>query len=275
VAAPDSSVRVALRAARGLVLGLTLSFVNLVGAVATIAALGGPGSWSRTQFIGLFGVLEVSTGAAFLVGPNLWRMPVIEARLGVQPGQVRLAASTVFIPHWAAGVKGIAGLAFVGWAAASEGLAPASLGLPLLTICICSASVGLSLVAARIGVAHPEYDVVQFIVRRPRNRDLALPATSVGATVVQVLLNIGSLPAVKLLSPGVLYGPELAPSPALLAWLAIVAAVLVAGGLAAWWGRLALRAPRRQQREAQAKGDAASMLPPQDADRPKAPAASP
>ena len=74
---------------------------------------------------------------------------------------------------------------------------------------------------------------------------------SIGASVFQFLLGIATIPAVKLLPPSVLYGPDLGPSTgAVLATLALAAA-LVAAVYVAWAGRLGTRAPREQQREAE------------------------
>jgi hypothetical protein len=69
--------------------------------------------------------------------------------------------------------------------------------------------------------------------------------------VLQFLLAIATIPAVKLLSPSVLYQPEIGPSlDALLVALALSAALLV---LVYWlWsGRIESEAPLEQQREAE------------------------
>ena len=120
-------MRVALR---GLALGLALSVLNFVGALLTLLALGGLGDWAPAQFIGLFGLLEVATGVAFVVGPNVWRLPVASAELEPRT-RVRLALSTVLIPHWAVGVKSVAGLALLAWAAVQEGIGRGSMGRPM------------------------------------------------------------------------------------------------------------------------------------------------
>src|SRR5262249_23773642 len=66
------------RPLRGLVLTFLLSGLNLIGAFLTLLALGGLGGWSRSPFIGLFGVLEMATGLAMIIAPNIWRLPVVE-----------------------------------------------------------------------------------------------------------------------------------------------------------------------------------------------------
>lgn len=225
--------------------------MNLIGAFLTVLALGGLGEWSRAQFVGLFGLVEVSTGAAFVIGPNIWHLPVSEAKLGRIPGDVRFAASTILIPHWAGGVKTIAGFAFMTFAAVHEGLGPRSLALPLMAVFVCAAAVGLSMLFARLGVARPDLDVYEIVVKRPGHADYALPGVSLGAAVVQLLLNIGSFPGVKLLPAHALYGPEYGPSLALLGWSALVSGAFLAAGFFAWSGRIAWRAPRPQQREAE------------------------
>ena len=236
---------------RGLALGLSLSVVNLAGAFLTVLALGGLGEWTRAQFIGLFGSIEIATGAAFVIGPNIWRLPVVEAKLGPGPRDVRFAASTVFIPHWGGGVKSVAGFAFVLYAAVAEGVGPVTLLLPAVVVLVAAASVGLSMAFARLGVARPDLDVYEIVIRRPGHEDANLPGVSLGASFVQLLLNIGAFPAVKLLPPGVLYQPDTGPSAAFLGWLAVVALALLGIGFASWWGRVAWQAPRPQQREAE------------------------
>jgi hypothetical protein len=237
-----------LAAFRGLILGLVLSVLNLAGAFLTLLAFGGLGEWTGPQFLGCFGLLEVATGVAFIVCPNIWRLPVAEANTEVE---VRLAASTLFIPHWAAGVKGVAGAILMGYAAASEGIGPGTALLAVEAALIVLSFAALSLVAARAGVARPDVDVVQFIVKRPGHPDRELPGASIGALIVQMLLNIGAFPAVKLLPPSILYRPDYAPAPGLLGWSAAAAAGLTAAAFMAWRGRFAWQAPREQQREAE------------------------
>lgn len=239
-----------LRALRGLALGLTLSVLNLCGAFLTLLALGGLGEWTGTQFVGLFGLLEVATGAAFIIGPNVWRLPVAAAEL--EPGTTtRFAASTILIPHWAGGVKSLAGAALAAWAAHQEGVAPATAGVLLVIVFTCAVSVAVSMLFARIGCARPDIDVFQVTVNRPGRPPLQLPGMSWGASFVQALLNILTFPSVKLLPPSVLYQPEMAPSNALLGWFGLVVGTLTVAAFAAWSGRLAWRAPKPQQREAE------------------------
>ena len=77
------------RVFRGLFLTFTLSFVNLVGIIFTLTALGGLAPWSRSQFIGAFGVLEAASGIANVLSPNVWRLPV------AQVPRARLSAHAV------------------------------------------------------------------------------------------------------------------------------------------------------------------------------------
>jgi hypothetical protein len=238
------------RAFRGLALGFTLSVLNLAGAFLTLLALGGLGRWTGIQFIGLFGLLEVATGAAFVIGPNVWRLPVAASEL--EPGtRLRFAASTVFIPHWAGGVKSIAGFGLVVWAAAHEGVSPGTPWVLLVIIDVCLTCVGASMIFARLGCARPDLDVFQVTVRRPGHAPIELPGMSLGASFVQALLNIMTFPSVKLLSPEALYRPALEPSPRLLLVFTAIGLSVTAISVAMWWDRLAWRAPRRQQREAE------------------------
>ena len=239
------------RVFRGLALGLTLSLVNLLGAFLTVLALGGLGEWTRAQFVGLFGAIELATGAAFIIGPNIWRLPVAEAKLGPGTHDTRLAATAILIPHWGGGVKCIAGAAFVVFAAVVEGVGAATLLLPAVVVLVCAAAVGISMVFARVGVARPGLDVYEIIVKRPGHNDFALPGISLGASFVQLLLNIGVFPAVKIFSPGIMFQPEIGPSAQALGWLSVAGLALLGLGFAAWRGRIAWQAPKPQQREAE------------------------
>jgi hypothetical protein len=238
------------RAFRGLVLGLTLSAVNAFGAFLALVALGGLGEWSGMQFLGIFGLLEVATGLAFVIGPNIWRLPVAEANTSART-KVRLAASTIFIPHWAAGAKTLGGTAFMVSSMVSEGVAPGTAGIVPFIVIVIAAVIGWSLVFARIGVEHPAGDVFQVRVIRPGGREHDLPGVSVGGLFVQLLLNIGVFPAVKLLPPSILFRPQLVPSSGLLLASFVVATLSMLAGLWSWKGRISWRAPSEQQREAE------------------------
>jgi hypothetical protein len=230
--------------------GFVLSFVNLIGAFLTIAALGGLGAWSEWQFIGLFGAVEVATGIAFIIGPNIWHLPVAQGNTS-RKTQVQLAASTILLPHWAASAKAAAGLALLVTAAWHEGVGVATLGLPVFIVAICSAVIGLSLLVARLGVARPDLDVLNIVVKRPGRKDHELPGISLGASAVQLLANIGSFPAVKIFAPTVFFQPDIGPSPRALALSVAVGTLVLLAGFVAWRGRMSARAPREQQREAE------------------------
>ncbi len=232
----------------GLLLGGLLSLLNLAGAFVTLMALGGLGNWAGWQFVGVFALAELATGTGFIIGPNIWRLPVAQARSRVP---VRLAASTVLIPHWAAGAKALMGGVLLVAAAARVGVGPASGGVLLVAFGMLALVVGLSLLAARAGVAHPDRDVFEVVIRRHGHPARELPAISISAIVVQLLLNVGVFPLVKLTEPSILFAPEIAPSAPFLGWSVVAGSATLAAGLIAWTGRLALRAPREQQREAE------------------------
>jgi hypothetical protein len=108
----------------------------------------------------------------------------------------------------------------------------------------------ISAVLARVGVARPDLDVVQLVVRWGR-REKELAPVSIGAAFFQFLLSIMTIPVAKLLPPSVLYRPELGPSLGALLIALAVSAVLLGVVYAAWSGRIQLNAPREQQREAE------------------------
>jgi hypothetical protein len=237
------------RALSGLFLTFVLSFVNLVGIVFTLIALGGLAPWSRWQFIGAFGVLEAASGIANVISPNIWRLPV--AQLQTSDGtQIELAASALLIPHWAALARFGAGAVLMAVAAWHEGLALGSVALIPFVLALAWLVLVISAAFARVALIRPEMDVVQVNVRWG-GRDREFPPGSLSASVLQFLLSISTIPAAKLLDPTVLYQPELAPS--LEALLAVLIASAISGVLLylLWSGRIAATAPAEQQREAE------------------------
>jgi hypothetical protein len=237
------------RAFRGLVLVLVLSFVNLIGVIVTAAALGGVAPWTRWQFIGMYGVIEVASGLANVITPNIWRLPVAELQTSERT-DVTLAASALLLPHWGGLARAVAGLVWVGLAAWKEGLGPASAALVPFILALAWSILAISAILAGGGVRRPDLDVVQFVVRWGK-REKETPPISIGASVLQFLLAITTIPAAKLLPPSVLYQPEIGPSPeALLVALALSVALLAPVYLL-WWGRIELSAPAEQQREAE------------------------
>lgn len=234
------------RAARGLVATLVLSFVNLIGAFVALSLLGGLEPWTERQFVGLFGFIELSMGLAYLFAPNAWRLPVAEAN--TPRTDVRLAASTVLIPHWIAAAKAVGGLVMLGYAA-TEGVGPATLGLPFAVLFLALAFLALSVAVARLGVARPDLDVFFVTVRRPGGKEYELPGFTITGMSMQLLSNFGVFPAAELLEPSALYRPEIGPSPELLLATGAACALLCALAYLAWRGRIAVRAPREQERE--------------------------
>jgi hypothetical protein len=91
---------------------------------------------------------------------------------------------------------------------------------------------------------------VQFVIRW-RGREHETTPISIGASVLQLVLSITTIPAVKLLPPSVLYQPELAPSAALLVVAAITSLALLVLVVLLWSGRIGWTATREQQLEAE------------------------
>jgi hypothetical protein len=237
------------RAFRGLILVFVLSLLNLVGLILTLTALGGTEPWTTWQVVGVFGISEVASGLANVISPNIWRLPIAELQTGERT-PVRLAASAMLLPHWGGLARAAAGALCVGAAAWQVGVGPATLGLVPLILAVAWIVIAISALLARAGVARPDLDVVQFVVRWRRREQEANPI-SIGASFFQFLLSITTIPIAKCLPPSVLYQPELAPSPATLAVSLGAAVLLVPAVLLAWRGRLGVAAPAVQQREAE------------------------
>jgi hypothetical protein len=237
------------RAFRGLVLVFLLSFLNLIGVILSVTALGGLAPWSRWQFVGAFGVIEAASGLANVLSPNIWRLPIAELQT-TDRTDVKLAASALLLPHWGGLARCAAGLACLAAAAWKEGLGLASAAVVPFVLALAWSILAISAALARAGLARPEIDVVQVVVRWGR-REKEIPPVSISAAVFQFLLGVATIPVAKLLSPSVLYQPELGPS-----LDALLLALALSGGLAAlvyllWSGRIEWNAPPEQQREAE------------------------
>jgi hypothetical protein len=245
------------RAAASLLLVLALSFVNLVGAFLALTALGGTGDWNTAQFVGLFGILETAMGIAYLFAPNIWRLPVAEANTPDQT-KVRLAPATLFIPHWLAAAKVFGGALMIAYAAASEGVAAATALIPVVVVAMAIAFLAATLAVARLGVTRPDIDVFFITIRRPRHEPRDLPGLSITGIIMQMLSNFGILFFVAALSPDSFYGPEIRPSAEVTAVSLATAALLAGAAALAWLGRISRKAPRAQEREAEAELAASS-----------------
>ena len=228
-----------------------LSFMNLTGVLLTATLLGGIEPWSAWQFVGMFGVVEAASGLANVVSPNVWRLPIAELQTSRRT-DVKLAASALLLPHWGGLARAAAGAACVAIAAWHEGVAPSSVLLVPFGLALAWAVLAISAAVARLGVAYPERDVVQFVVRWGRQEKELVPL-SLGASVLQFLLSVVTLPIAKLCPPGVLYQPAIAPSPAALLFGFALAALSSGVAYLAWADRIALDAPKEQQREAEAQ----------------------
>jgi hypothetical protein len=237
------------RAFRGLALVFLLTFVNLIGVIVTAAALGGLAPWSRWQFIGMFGVIEAASGLANVISPNIWRLPIAELQTSERT-EVGLAGSALLLPHWGGLARSGAGLVCVALAAWQEGIGPASAALVPFVLALAWWVLAFSAVLARAGVARPDLDVVQFVVRWG-GREREVTPISIGASVLQFLLSITTIPVVKLFPPSILYQPEIGPSSGALLLAVAVSVVLVPLVYVLWSGRVEARAAPEQQREAE------------------------
>jgi hypothetical protein len=240
------------RAFRGLALVFALTFVNLVGVIVTATALGGLAPWSRWQFIGVFGAIEAASGLANVISPNIWRLPIAELQTSGRT-DVKLAASAMLLPHWGGLARAAAGVVCLALAAWQEGVGPATAALLPFLVALAWSILALSALLARAGVARPDIDVVQFAVRW-RMGEKELTPISLGASALQFLLAIATIPVVKLLPPSVLYQPEIGPSPEALLFAIAMAVVLSAPVYVLWSGRVDVNAPAEQQREAEEHG---------------------
>jgi hypothetical protein len=135
-------------------------------------------------------------------------------------------------------------------AAWHEGLGPGSVALVPFIAALAWLILAISIALARLALLRPHLDVVGVAIRWG-GKVREAPPLSLTASVLQFLLSIATLPAAKLLAPSILYQPELAPSAEAL--LVLLAASVTVGLLVylLWWDRIAITAPREQQREAE------------------------
>jgi hypothetical protein len=232
------------------VLILLTSFLNLLGAFAVLASLGGLAQWSAWQIVGMFGLIEAATGLAFLLAPNIWRLPIAEVRTGGATS-VRLAPELLLVPQPAALPKAFAGALLIAGAAWTEGVGWRTLGVIPAVLLLATAVLALSLVIARLGVARPDVDVVSLIVRRIAHADREIGPFTLSGVAVQLGTQVGVIPIVKLASQSILFRPELVPSLPLVVALMAVTCVLGLCAYAAWHDRIDLHAPAEQRLEAE------------------------
>jgi hypothetical protein len=197
----------------------------------------------------VFGVIEVASGLANVISPNIWRLPIAELQTSERT-DVELAASALLLPHWGGLARSAAGLVCVALAAWQEGIGPATVALVPFVLALSWCVLAISAALARAGVARPDLDVVQFVVRWG-GRDREVTPISIGASVLQFLLSITTIPFVKLFPPSILYQPEIGPSPAALLLAVALAGALVPVVYVLWSGRVDVRAAPEQQREAE------------------------
>jgi hypothetical protein len=226
-----------------------LSFLSLAGILLTMASIGGLGSWSRWQFIGLFGVIEAASGIANIVAPNIWRLPVVELTSDSSK-RTKLALSTVLIPHWGGAARALAGLALIIAAASREGIGPTTIALAPFILLLALLMLCLSALIARAGVAAPHYDAIQLTIKYAKQQHEVEPV-SLSASALQFVFSIMTIPIVKTVAPGVLYQPEIATSQALVIATALACALLGVATFVSWRDRVDWRAPVWQQREAE------------------------
>lgn len=238
------------RAFRGLFLVFLLTFLNLAGMLLTALGLNALGEWTTWQFVGLFGIVEAASGLANIVTPNLWAMPVVEQETSKRTRSV-LALETLTLAHWGGLARTFAGIVMIGAAGWNEGFgAPTVLLIPLCLV-IAWLQAGLSAVIARAGVAYHEYDVLQITLNW--HREIELPPISLSASALQFVLSLITIPAISVLAPSVLYQPEIGPSAEALAVLTAFTILVTLVAFATWYPRIAVRAPREQQQEAEAR----------------------
>lgn len=236
-----------LKGGVALVAVFIFSFVSFGAVMLSLASVGELGNWTEWQFVGLFGVIEFAAGLAAIVAPNVWRLPVAQVRL--QRENVELAASTTLMPHWTSSGRVLAGSVMIVAAAIHAGVRVDTLLLLPFLVLLAIMLVEVATLFAYAGVRRPDVDVIQLAVYRD-GKEIRLPPLSIGASTLHVLINMAAIPVVYVVSPALLFAPEMRIAPSLLAVAAVVAFALALTVTIVWRHRLAWEASPAQQREA-------------------------
>jgi hypothetical protein len=89
------------------------------------------------------------------------------------------------------------------------------------------------------------------VIVRWHKRERELTPVSLSAAILQFLLTVVTLPAVKVLPPTVLYRPEIGPDPLAFLLAVAVSAALLILVYVPWSDRIGFQAASEQQREAE------------------------
>jgi len=135
-------------------------------------------------------------------------------------------------------------------AAATEGVAPSSTLVVPFLVALAIVVFELSTLFAFAGVTHTDFDVIQIVIRRA-GKEVALPALSVGASVLHLLISMAAIPITKVASPSTLFGPELRITLEGLVMGLTSASLLGIAAFLAWRHRMSWQAVPAQQREAE------------------------
>jgi hypothetical protein len=195
-----------------------LALANFAGILVTANALGSSAAWTTSQFAGLYGWIETSTGLGNVYAWNFWQISQNAERMH---GRARFDIVR-FKPHWQGLARGLAGITLMLWAAVENGVRPASLWFLPYTFLLVATLFCISALFARVSIAWPELDIIRLRAHW-RNRDHDLPPLSIATSVLQLWLTVLALPLVGVLAPGALFQPRFAPA---------TTVGLVTGGLA-------------------------------------------
>jgi hypothetical protein len=97
---------------------------------------------------------------------------------------------------------------------------------------------------------HTDLDVIEIVIRQA-GKETSLPALSIGASVFHLLISMAAIPVVKLVSPSVLYGPEMRIAAGSLGLSLAAASLLGVAAFLVWRRRISWHATPAQQQEAE------------------------
>lgn len=208
-----------------------LSLFNFGAVYLCALSLGGTDGWTASQFAGLYGWVDMSTGLGNVYAWNFWQISQKAERMH---GRARFDATT-FRPKWESFARAFAGLTLMAWAVYAAGIGAATLWFLPDTLLLIVALFCLSGILARMSIAWPDIDIIHLHIRW-LGKEFDLPPLSIATSFLQLWLTVAALPIVAAVSRDVLYRPEIAPSTAAGILCATVALVAFAGFMACWRG---------------------------------------
>jgi hypothetical protein len=201
-----------------------LASINFAGVLYMVKVLGNAEDWNTSQFAGLYGWIETSTGLGNVYAWNFWQISQNAEQM-----HYRARFDVVrFKPKLEGFARGVLGLTLMTWAVVANGISVATLLFIPYTMLLVAVLFCASGLLARISIAWPHIDLIHIRIGW-RRKEHQLPPLSILTSVLQLWLTVMALPLVGIIPVTALYQPEFAPATGVGLWvggMALVAFVL-------------------------------------------------